>query len=300
MKRLLIAVLTIVVLTPTVASAREWTDASGLHTVEAEFVKLEKNTVHIRTSDGRIVPIGLQNLSKADQQHVQAVVEASKPRLSPTKALPGVRPVGDEEIKRTLAAMQWESTNRDAATAVLVLAPPLTMENLQQLQQIDRAVRQGKLWVGIVATNDPKLFAITEAALKGRNVRCNGNAGDRCRRGNYDFHLFVGLMNSEEAAVTPDESKPSHEALEQLITVSLNAGCDAYVFPGAEPWKPNLDAGNWNNLVTTCHKNQRVIWLPQVPKDRTFADFVSIPFDQRFISGNRGLADLVDPFDAKE
>ena len=54
------------------AVAREWTDASGKNKVEAEFVKLEGDTVHLRKENGDIVPIPLAKLSQADIAFVKA------------------------------------------------------------------------------------------------------------------------------------------------------------------------------------------------------------------------------------
>lgn len=53
------------------AEVRTWTDSSGTHKVEAEFVDENNGTVRLRKSDGRIISLPLQRLCTADQMHVR-------------------------------------------------------------------------------------------------------------------------------------------------------------------------------------------------------------------------------------
>ena len=52
------------------AVAREWTDATGAHRVEAEYVGQEAGRVTLRRPDGQTVTLGLEALSADDQQYV--------------------------------------------------------------------------------------------------------------------------------------------------------------------------------------------------------------------------------------
>lgn len=54
------------------AGARNWTDASGKFTVEAEFVALEDGVVTLRGTTGKTKKIPLKNLSAADQEVAKA------------------------------------------------------------------------------------------------------------------------------------------------------------------------------------------------------------------------------------
>ena len=58
------------------APARTWTDSTGKHKIEGEFVKLADGQVDIRRDDGKLVRIPLEKLSEADQQHAR---KAAKP-----------------------------------------------------------------------------------------------------------------------------------------------------------------------------------------------------------------------------
>jgi S1-C subfamily serine protease len=51
--------------------ARVWTDASGLHKTEAEFIRFDGKTVFLKRTDGREVGLSLELLSDADQEFVR-------------------------------------------------------------------------------------------------------------------------------------------------------------------------------------------------------------------------------------
>lgn len=70
MRILFVAVLGVAVCTP-IASARNWTDAAGKHTVEAELVEFKEGTVRLKKADGRIISLPLEELSDADQDYVK-------------------------------------------------------------------------------------------------------------------------------------------------------------------------------------------------------------------------------------
>ncbi len=60
-----------------VAAGREWTDDTGQHRTEAEFVDLHEQTVRLKKPDGSIVRLPLNRLSRADQEHIRRLVAKS-------------------------------------------------------------------------------------------------------------------------------------------------------------------------------------------------------------------------------
>ncbi|HVC92220.1 MAG TPA: SHD1 domain-containing protein [Pirellulales bacterium] len=56
--------------TPGEVFARTWTDSTGKHKIEADFVSLDRVLVALRTNDGRPFRIRLSNLSGPDQEYV--------------------------------------------------------------------------------------------------------------------------------------------------------------------------------------------------------------------------------------
>ena len=53
------------------ALAREWTDSSGTHKIEAELVKLDGEIVHLKKADGAIVKVPLNKLCEDDRKFVR-------------------------------------------------------------------------------------------------------------------------------------------------------------------------------------------------------------------------------------
>ncbi len=51
--------------------AREWTDNTGVFSVQAEFVKVEGENVTLRKGDGTLVSVPIQRLSKGDQDYLK-------------------------------------------------------------------------------------------------------------------------------------------------------------------------------------------------------------------------------------
>ncbi len=74
--RHLIALAPILFATST-TEARQWTDATGKYTVEAEFVELSAGVVKLSASDGKTISLPLEKLSAADQRHVKKLVAAA-------------------------------------------------------------------------------------------------------------------------------------------------------------------------------------------------------------------------------
>jgi len=63
------------------AWGRTWTDSTGKHKIEAEFVELTSEGVKLKKADGKTVVIPLKKLSPADQQHVEELIKPDPPAL---------------------------------------------------------------------------------------------------------------------------------------------------------------------------------------------------------------------------
>ena len=70
------------------AVAREWTDSSGTHKIEAELVKLDGEVVHLKKADGTIVKVPLNKLCWDDRKFVRQEMAAHKAEPAPTVAKP--------------------------------------------------------------------------------------------------------------------------------------------------------------------------------------------------------------------
>lgn len=53
-------------------NAREWTDSTGVFTVEADLVEVAGGTVRLKKTDGTIIAVPLERLSDADQQYLKS------------------------------------------------------------------------------------------------------------------------------------------------------------------------------------------------------------------------------------
>ena len=78
MRDLISALLILAVCTPA-AYAREWTDSTGKYKVEAEFIDHKDGKVRLKNSDGKIVTVAVDKLSKEDQAFVRSQANASPP-----------------------------------------------------------------------------------------------------------------------------------------------------------------------------------------------------------------------------
>ena len=68
----------LVMVSATPALARTWTDSSGTHKFEGEFVNLTDGNVDIRSEDGKVVHVPLEKLSEQDQKYVQKATSDRK------------------------------------------------------------------------------------------------------------------------------------------------------------------------------------------------------------------------------
>ena len=63
------------------ARKRTWSDSTGTFNVEAEFLELKDDTVHLRRRDGKDLKVPLDRLSEADQEIARELAKTSKPVL---------------------------------------------------------------------------------------------------------------------------------------------------------------------------------------------------------------------------
>lgn len=84
----ILAILITLCLPVTPLTARQWTDSSGVFTVEAELVEVSGDSVRLRKPDGQLVTLPLERLCAADRDYVRSAgapgQAAAKPAL-PTR-----------------------------------------------------------------------------------------------------------------------------------------------------------------------------------------------------------------------
>jgi thiol-disulfide isomerase/thioredoxin len=87
---------------PAAAEIRTWTDVSGKHTVEAEFVSLAAGNVKLRRPDGQEVTLPVDRLSSADRAYVkgQASASSTNPKTTGSRRQSPAKPAaGDATLK---------------------------------------------------------------------------------------------------------------------------------------------------------------------------------------------------------
>ena len=98
--------------------ARTWTDSTGKHKIDGDFVELAGKTVHIKKSDGKLLKMPLARLSAADRKFVeeQAGGEASGESA--------VAPAGSSVSKASVDGVTLEVVS-------VSVAKPLPEENVE-------------------------------------------------------------------------------------------------------------------------------------------------------------------------
>jgi thiol-disulfide isomerase/thioredoxin len=90
-----LAVIFTLVSTLAAAEVRTWSDASGKHSIEAEFLSLQDGKVRLLRPDGKEITLQIEKLSKADQKFVKAqAVRKSAP--AKTEAAQVLRKLADD------------------------------------------------------------------------------------------------------------------------------------------------------------------------------------------------------------
>lgn len=66
-------------------TARQWTDSSGVFTVEAELVEVAGDSVRLRKPDGQIVTVPLDRLSAADRDYARSAAASKRAAAKPAQ-----------------------------------------------------------------------------------------------------------------------------------------------------------------------------------------------------------------------
>jgi hypothetical protein len=88
-----------------VGEARTWTDATGKHTTEAEFVEAKGGKVTLRKKDGSVVTIALERLSRGDRKYVADRVRAASAEKRPAAEMPE-KPAGAKSAVEGIQVLQ--------------------------------------------------------------------------------------------------------------------------------------------------------------------------------------------------
>ncbi len=73
LRKSLLAFVVLGLLLTACGAAREWTDSTGVFTVEARLGKVLDNSVQLYTKNGIMVEVPIERLCRADQLHVQSI-----------------------------------------------------------------------------------------------------------------------------------------------------------------------------------------------------------------------------------
>ena len=146
------------------AFARKWTDRSGKHSIEAEFVALKKNLqVRLRRQDGTFVEISLDKLSVPDQNHARKAA-ASK------SASPFVDPGGDSPAFPPESKTLKADTNTQMVTAQGVgTSPREALEDAfrEAVRQVVGLVVDAKTLVKNDELIEDKVLTYSDGFVKG-------------------------------------------------------------------------------------------------------------------------------------
>ncbi len=112
------------------ALGRQWTDSSGKFSVEAEFVTLDAGNVTLKKSDGTLLKISLDRLSKPDQDEANklaaqatppAAVQSENPFAPQPATVNSPKPTKDEIVKLGEAATAFiEGPHHTEAAATCI------------------------------------------------------------------------------------------------------------------------------------------------------------------------------------
>jgi hypothetical protein len=134
MRPFLAVVITLAVCIPMV-SGRTWTDSTGKHTTEAEFVKYTDGKVQLKKDDGSVVSIPIQELSEADQEYVRLRKKASEESASTKKVPEKPNPKHERVTKPKSAVKKQAHPTPEELTKLerVLLTPPTDQQGEMQL-----------------------------------------------------------------------------------------------------------------------------------------------------------------------
>lgn len=84
----------LILLVPSVTSARVWTDVSGKMHVEAEYVTSQFDKIWLLRSDGRVFGVAPEELSETDREYVDELIRKRESQNETTQNPPGRVPYG--------------------------------------------------------------------------------------------------------------------------------------------------------------------------------------------------------------
>ena len=96
------------------AGARTWTDSTGKHKTEAEFVDCTDGVVRLKKDDGAVISVPMEKLSEADQEFVRLSADGAGVPARITR----VEDVGRHKIVRLDVAGCEVSAIADEATNI--------------------------------------------------------------------------------------------------------------------------------------------------------------------------------------
>ena len=149
------------------AEQRTWTDSTGKHRVEAEFVKMANGQVTLLRADGREVKLPLAKLSKEDQKYIERLrrtrrtsdtLARDKPEKDPPKK------IEPDVTQRDVAADEVADSNRDNQFKVPDGNPRKLLAFITQMQVMKPAA--GGDAESNASFHRDVQFAIVEAADK--------------------------------------------------------------------------------------------------------------------------------------
>jgi hypothetical protein len=98
----------------TTGSMRTWSDSSGRHKREAAFVRIEADSVYLKSADGQMIVLPLARLSEEDRDYVAKLSEGSAPATSPDA---GVLP----QLRSASVVVWWQRGERVIPVPGIVL-----------------------------------------------------------------------------------------------------------------------------------------------------------------------------------
>jgi hypothetical protein len=144
---------------------RTWSDITGKHKVQAEFVELKENTVVLKNLDGKTINLPLNKLSKADQE---VVANLTRPAGSPKGADHQPKALGSDDTQATAGGSGDWSSAQQIVPQVIGGDWSLQIDNAAPAKIKPRAValrpkKQDEFFekgVGLLIAASPKPLAI--------------------------------------------------------------------------------------------------------------------------------------------
>ena len=78
LRRTIVLIIGLLLISTASISARKWTDTTGKFPVEAELVEVKDGSVKLKKRDGKIITLPVSTLSKADRDFLAAIAHAKK------------------------------------------------------------------------------------------------------------------------------------------------------------------------------------------------------------------------------